>query len=62
VIAWDRKAAAAYGALRAELESQGTPLGNLDMLIAAHATGSVLVTHDKALLRTPGVQVEHWSV
>jgi tRNA(fMet)-specific endonuclease VapC len=38
-------------------------LGNLDMLIAAHAiaTGSVLVTNDKALLRTPGLQVEDWS-
>jgi tRNA(fMet)-specific endonuclease VapC len=63
VIAWDRKAAAAYGTLRAELERRGTPLGNLDMLIAAHAiaTGSVLVTNDKALLHTPGLQVEDWS-
>ncbi len=63
VIAWDRSAAAAYGTLRASLEERGSPLGNLDMLIAAHAiaTGSTLVTNDKALLRTPGLQVEDWS-
>ena len=64
VLAWDRKAAAAYGPLRAMLEQQGTPLGNLDTLIAAHAiaTGSVLVSNDKALSRTPGLRVEDWSV
>jgi tRNA(fMet)-specific endonuclease VapC len=60
----DRKAAGAYGPLRAMLEQQGTPLGNLDTLIAAHAvaTGSVLVSNDKALSRTPGLRVEDWSV
>jgi tRNA(fMet)-specific endonuclease VapC len=64
VLAWDRKAAAAYGKLRAALELQGTPLGNLDTLIAAQAiaSGCVLVSNDKALARTPGLQVEDWSV
>lgn len=64
VLAWDRKAAAAYGTLRATLERQGTPLGNLDTLIAAHAiaSGCVLVSNDKALARTPGLKVEDWSV
>lgn len=62
VMPWDSHAAAAYGELRATLERQGTPLGNLDTLIAAHAiaTGSILVTNDKALARTPGLQAEDW--
>ena len=63
VMPWDSRAAAAYGGLRATLERQGTPLGNLDTLIAAHAiaTGSILVTNDKALVRTQGLQAEDWS-
>lgn len=63
VLPWDSKAAEAYGALRASLEQQGKSLGNLDTLIAAHAiaTGSVLVTNDKALIRTPGLAAEDWS-
>jgi tRNA(fMet)-specific endonuclease VapC len=50
VLPWGRDEARAYGALRAKLESSGKTLGNMDMLIAAHAiaTGAVLVTNDKA--------------
>ncbi|MEO7851205.1 MAG: type II toxin-antitoxin system VapC family toxin [Rubrivivax sp.] len=64
VLAWDSKAADAYGTLRATLERQNTPLSNLDTLIAAHAiaAGCVLVSNDKALARTPGLRVEDWSV
>ena len=63
VLPWDSSVAGAYGVLRASLEKQGKPLGNLDTLIAAHAiaTGNVLVTNDKALIRTEGLLVEDWS-
>jgi tRNA(fMet)-specific endonuclease VapC len=69
VLAWDREAAVAYGALRAALERAGTPLGALDTLIAAHAlaAGAVLVTHDGAFHRLrplalkPGLQVVDWA-
>jgi tRNA(fMet)-specific endonuclease VapC len=39
-----------YGQLRAKQEASGKTLGNLDLLIAAHAiaVGAVLVTNDKA--------------
>ena len=49
ILDWGREAAAAYGDLRAKLESTGKTLGNLDMLIAAHAiaVGAVLVTNNK---------------
>ena len=53
ILAWDSSAAEVYGTLRAECERDGTPLGNLDMLIAAHSVSAdaVLVTHDRAFYR-----------
>jgi tRNA(fMet)-specific endonuclease VapC len=50
VLPWGREEALAYGGLRAKQESTGKPLGNLDMLIAAHAisVGAILVTSDQA--------------
>jgi tRNA(fMet)-specific endonuclease VapC len=49
--AWGREEALAYGNLRANLEAAGKTLGNLDMLIAAHAIaiGATLVTNDRGL-------------
>ncbi len=60
---WDSAAARRYGPLRASMERAGFVLGNLDMMIAAHALalGSILVTHDKALGRVPGLTVEDWT-
>ncbi len=51
VLLWGRQEAMAYGFLRAKLEAAGRSLGNLDMLIAAHAVsvGAILVTNDKAI-------------
>ncbi|OPY64959.1 MAG: tRNA(fMet)-specific endonuclease VapC [Syntrophorhabdaceae bacterium PtaU1.Bin034] len=37
VIPWDEQAADHYGIIRAALEKQGTPVGAMDMMIAAHA-------------------------
>lgn len=56
ILPWDREEAFAYGDLRAKQEASGKTLGNLDMLIAAHAVAlaAILVTNDKALS-----QVEH---
>lgn len=53
---------AQQAAPRAELEAMGMPIGNLDLLIASHArtAGCVLVTHDKAFARVPGLVVEDW--
>ena len=50
ILPWGREEAQAYGRLRAKQEAVGKPLGNLDMLIAAHAVsvGAILVTNDKA--------------
>lgn len=56
IMPWDSDAAEAYARLRTSCESEGTPLGTMDMLIAAHsvAVGAVLVTNDQAFYR-----VEH---
>jgi tRNA(fMet)-specific endonuclease VapC len=49
VIPWDEIAADHYGAIRSSLEKAGTPVGAMDMLIAAHARscGATLVTNNR---------------
>src|SRR5947199_8337155 len=46
VLPFDVPADAEYGAIRAELEARGRPIGSNDPLIAAHAyaTGATIVT------------------
>jgi tRNA(fMet)-specific endonuclease VapC len=63
VIPWDEAAAAHYGALRAALEKAGTPLGAMDMMIAAHARslGATLVSNDvRHFDRVEGLRVANW--
>jgi tRNA(fMet)-specific endonuclease VapC len=51
------------GRIRAHLRRSGTPIGDLDSLIAAHAVaaGLVLVTHNtREFNRVPGLVVEDW--
>jgi len=49
VMPWDEIAAAHYGAIRSSLEKAGTPVGAMDMLIAAHARScnATLVTNNQ---------------
>ena len=63
VLPYDDAAAARYGTVRAYLESQGTPIGPLDTLIAAHALalGTVLVTNNESeFSRLPDLIIENW--
>nr|WP_294554086.1 PIN domain-containing protein [uncultured Rhodopila sp.] len=48
VLAWDADAADIYAGIRHYLTSTGQPIGELDMMIAAHAVaiGAVLVTNN----------------
>jgi tRNA(fMet)-specific endonuclease VapC len=57
ILVWGRDEAEAYGVLRARLESRGKSLGNMDLMIAAHAlaSGATLVTRDKAFLQVDGL-------
>lgn len=57
-------AASEYGAIRAYLQSQGTPIGPLDMLIAGHARaeGAILVTNNvREFERVPDLVLENWA-
>lgn len=61
---FSEKAAIEYGKICAFLENQGTPIGPLDTLIAAHAVSEnmILVTHNtKEFLRVPELTVENWT-
>jgi tRNA(fMet)-specific endonuclease VapC len=63
--AFDEAAARAYGNIRATLESQGTPIGPLDTLIAAHAIAvdATLVTNNvREFARVPGLRIEDWTL
>jgi tRNA(fMet)-specific endonuclease VapC len=53
ILPWDCDAAESYAKLRVHCERAGTPLGTMDMLIAAHAiaAGAMLVTNDRAFYR-----------
>jgi tRNA(fMet)-specific endonuclease VapC len=59
ILPWDSEAAKQYGRLRATLEREGRPMGNLDMMIGAHAlaVGAVLVTNDRAFSRIKNLKL-----
>lgn len=64
VLNFDIKAAIHYGKIRAYLEKQGTPIGPLDMMIAAHAMslGYTVVTNNiKEFERVPDLKLENWT-
>ena len=63
ILPWDSGAAEKYGKLRAALEGEGRPMGNLDMMIGAHALALnlILVTHDKAFKRIENLKIEDWT-
>ena len=60
---WDSNAARRYADLRAALEIAGTPMGNLDMMIAAHALAAeaILVTNDRPFCRLKNLKIEDWT-
>lgn len=64
VLPFGPAAASEYGEIRAYLQKQGTPIGPLDMLIAAHARaeGLVLVTNNtREFERVPDLELENWA-
>jgi len=63
ILPWDSEAAWEYGQLRASLERDGQVMGNLDVMIGAHALalGFTLVTHDLAFKRIKKLKVEDWT-
>jgi len=63
VVSFDEEAAHIYGEIRAGLEKAGTPIGAMDMLIAAHAVslGIPLVTNNtREFVRIPILNIIDW--
>ena len=63
VVSFDEESAHVYGNIRATLEKAGTPIGSMDMLIAAHAVslGIPLVTNNtREFVRIPTLIVIDW--
>ena len=61
---FDDQAALFYGQIRAQLATLGTPIGPLDLQIAAIALANnlTLVTHNtREFRRVEGLQIEDWE-
>lgn len=64
VVSFDEQAASVYGDIWATLEKAGTPIGSMDMLIAAHAVslGLPLVTNNtREFERIPDLTILDWT-
>ncbi len=63
-VAFDNDAATIFGRIASLLAERGSPIGDFDVLIAAHAISlkRVLVTNNtKHFSRVPGLKIENWS-
>ena len=63
ILDFDYFATMEYGKIRADLEKNGTPIGPLDTLIAAHAKSQqlILVTNnEKEFRRISDFKIENW--
>jgi len=63
ILPYGDEAAHCYGDLRAQLEKQGTPIGSLDMLIAAHALSincTLVTTNEKEFVRIQNLKIDNW--
>ena len=63
ILPWDAQAAMRHGDLRAHLKASGTPIGDFDEMISAHALaiGAVVVTDNtRHFARVPGLVLDNW--
>lgn len=63
ILPYGDDAAQCYGHLRAGLEKRGTPIGALDMLIAAHALSipcALVTNNEKEFSRIPDLKIDNW--
>lgn len=64
IVPFDSNAAKEYGKIRSDLEKKGTPIGGMDMLIAAHALNLKLplVTNNEGeFKKVPKLKVVNWT-
>lgn len=64
ILPFDEGVATIYGEVRVYLETQGTPIGAIDTLLAAQAVSHklIFVTNNvREFARVPGLSVEDWT-
>ena len=64
VLPYDDAVAPVYGRVRAVLEREGTPIGPLDTMIAAHALAlglTVVTNNEREFRRVAGLNVQNWA-
>lgn len=64
IVHFDEQAACFYAKIRNNLEKNGTPIGNMDILIAACALSvhAILVTNNEKHFRyVPSLRIENWT-
>jgi tRNA(fMet)-specific endonuclease VapC len=64
IVSFDEGAAHVYGEIRAALEKAGTPIGAMDMLIAAHAVSlsiSLITNNTREFARIPALNCVDWT-
>ncbi len=65
ILPFDDLAAVEYGKICAYLQKRGTPIGTIDMLIAAHAKTEnlIIVTNNvREFERVPDLKIENWII
>ncbi|MDJ0534366.1 MAG: type II toxin-antitoxin system VapC family toxin [Xenococcaceae cyanobacterium MO_207.B15] len=63
IVEFDTTAATTYGTIRATLEKQGTSMGSLDTLIAAHALSlqvTLITNNVKEFSYVPNLKLDNW--
>ena len=65
ILSWENEAADRYAEIRHQLVATGQPIGDMDMMIAAHAiaVGAILVTNNTRHFSriTMPLSLENWS-
>jgi len=65
VVDFDNSAAVEYGGICTTLRKRGTPIGPMDMLIAAHARAldlTLITNNTSEFERIEGLKIENWLV
>ena len=63
IVPFDDLAAQIYGEIKADLQKKGTPIGLMDILIAAHAKAlnlTLVINNTKEFARVEGLELEDW--
>lgn len=63
IFEWDGAAAKHYSLLRADMEKKGKPIGNMDLMIAAHAlsiSATIVTNNTRHFTIIPKLKVANW--